>query len=103
QAQLYFIVGADCLFNIGNWYHPERIFQRCILLAASRSGMTMDGLEEKRRELETEYHAEILLMSFPDIEISSTDIRERCRQGRSIRYLVSDSVREYIDQKQYYR
>lgn len=103
QAQLYFIVGADCLFTIGNWYHPERIFHRCILLAASRNGMTMDGLEEKRQELEEAYQAQILLMAFPDIEISSTDIRKRCRQGRSIRYLVPDSVREYIDRHQYYR
>lgn len=103
QAQLYFIVGADCLFTIGNWYHPERIFRRCILLAASRSGMPMDKLEEKRRELEAAYEAEILLMAFPNIEISSTDIRERCRQGRSIRYLVPDNVREYIDRHQYYR
>lgn len=103
QAQLYFIVGADCLFTIGNWYHPERIFRRCILLAASRNGMSMDGLEEKRQELEAAYQAKILLMAFPDIEISSTDIRERCRQGLSIRYLVPDSVREYIDRHQYYR
>lgn len=103
QAQLYFIVGADCLFTIENWYHPEKILRRCILLAASRSGMPMDKLEEKRQELETAYKAEILLMAFPNIEISSTDIRERCRQGRSIRYLVPDNVREYIEQHQYYR
>ena len=103
QAKLYFIVGADCLFSIENWYHPEQIFRRCILLAASRSGMAMDRLEEKRQELEAAYDAEILLMAFPNIEISSTDIRKRCRQGRSIRYLVPDSVREYIDSHQYYR
>lgn len=103
QARLYFIVGADCLFTIENWYHPEQIFHRCILLAASRSGMSMDRLEEKRRELEAVYDAEILLMAFPNIEISSTDIRKRCSQGKSIRYLVPDSVREYIDLHQYYR
>lgn len=103
HAQLHFIVGADCLFTIGSWYHPEKIFQRCILLAASRNGMPMDRLEEKRQELEAAYGAEILLMAFPNIEISSTDIRERCRRGRSIRYLVPDGVREYIEQHRYYR
>ncbi|MDE7224040.1 MAG: nicotinate-nucleotide adenylyltransferase, partial [Acetatifactor sp.] len=86
-----------------NWYHPEQIFRRCILLAASRSGMSMDKLMEKRRELETAYNAKILLMAFPNIEISSTDIRKRCRQGKSIRYLVPDSVREYIELHQYYQ
>lgn len=103
QARLYFIVGADCLFSIENWYRPEQIFRRCVLLAASRSGMPMDKLEEKRQELEATFDAEILLMAFPNIEISSTDIRKRCRQGQSIRYLVPDSVREYIDSHQYYR
>lgn len=103
QARLYFIVGADCLFSIENWYHPEQIFRRCILLVASRSGMPMDRLEKKRQELKAAYDAEILLMAFPNIEISSTDIRERCRKGQSIRYLVPDNVREYIDGHQYYR
>lgn len=103
KARLYFIVGADCLFSIENWYHPEQIFRRCTLLAASRSGMPMDRLEEKRRELENAYDAKILLMTFPNIEISSTDIRKRCRQGRSIQYLVPDAVREYIELRQYYR
>lgn len=102
QTQLYFIVGADCLFSIGNWYCPEKIFQNSVLLAASRNGMPLDILEKKRRELTESYGAEILLMEFPNIEISSTDIRRRCGQGRSIRYLVPDPVREYISRNRYY-
>lgn len=96
QAELYFIVGADCLFSIENWYCPEKIFKQCTLLAASRGGTPLQELEEKRQELAEHYGADILLMAFPDIEISSTDIRRRCREGKSIQYLVSDSVREYI-------
>ncbi|MCM1119471.1 MAG: nicotinate-nucleotide adenylyltransferase [bacterium] len=103
HAQLFFIVGADCLFSIETWYHPERIFRHCVLLAASRGGIPMDRLENKKRELMAAYDADILLTVFPNIEISSTDIRERCRQGRSIRYLVPDIVREYIERNQYYR
>ncbi len=103
QAKLYFIVGADCLFSIENWYHPEEIFKRCILLAASRGGMPMELLEQKQRELTQKYGAEIQLTAFPNIEISSTDIRRRRREGRSIRYLVPDSVRDYIEYKGYYQ
>lgn len=103
RAQLYFIVGADCLFSVENWYHPEKIFSHCVLLAASRNGIPMDRLEKKRRELVAAYDADILLTVFPNIEISSTDIRERCRQGRSIRYLVPECVREYIEKRQHYR
>ncbi len=96
ETRLYFIVGADCLFTIDKWCRPESIFQHCTLLAASRNGMPMETLEQKRRDLERRYSADIMLLSFPNMEISSTDIRRRCAQGRSIQYLVPDSVREYI-------
>lgn len=102
QARLYFIVGADCLYNIKNWYCPQKIFQYCVLLAASRGGTTMDALEKKRHELTEAYGAEILLMAFPNMEISSTDIRRRHRAGRSIRYLVPERVREYIVKNHFY-
>lgn len=103
QARLYFIVGADCLFSIEKWYCPERIFRQCVLLAASRGGMPMEALEKKRQELMKTYDAEIYLTAFPNIEISSTDIRRRCREGRSIHYLVPDSVRDYIERNRYYK
>lgn len=102
QARLYFIAGADCLFNIENWFCPQKIFRRCVLLAASRGGAPMEALEKKQRELTEAYGAEIRLMAFPNMEISSTDIRRRRRAGRSIRYLVPESVREYIVQNHFY-
>lgn len=102
-TELYFIVGADCLFSIENWYRPDRIFASCILLAASRSGMPMERLEQKRRELAHKYGARIRLTSFPNIEISSTEIRRRLREGRSIRYLTPDPVRDYIEKKGFYQ
>ena len=102
QSRLYFIAGADCLFNIEKWYCPQKIFENCVLLAASRSGAPMEALEKKRCELTEAYGAEILLMAFPNMEISSTDIRRRRRLGRSIRYLVPDRVREYIVRNHFY-
>ncbi|MFG6357571.1 MAG: nicotinate-nucleotide adenylyltransferase [Acetatifactor sp.] len=101
-TRLYFIVGADCLFSIENWYRPESIFQHCSLLAASRNGTPMETLEQKRRELEKRYGADILLLSFPNMEISSTEIRRRLAHGRSIQYLVPDPVREYIERNHCY-
>lgn len=102
-TELYFIIGADCLFSIEKWRCPERIFRSCTILAASRSGMPMETMEQKRRELQERYGAEIRLIEFPYMEISSTDIRRRCRHGLSIRYLVPESVRKIIETKNYYR
>ncbi len=103
DTELYFIMGADCLFSMEKWRCVEQIFRSCTILAASRSGMTQEPLEQKRRELLHRYGASIHLMEFPHMEISSTDIRRRCRQGQSIRYLVPESVREIIKAQNYYR
>lgn len=102
-AELYFIIGADCLFSMEKWRCAERIFRSCTILAASRSGMPMETLEQKSRDLQKRYGAAIRLIEFPHMEISSTDIRRRCRQGQSIRYLVPESVRKMIETKNYYR
>ena len=106
QDTFYFIVGADCLFTIEKWKHPERIFQNCILAAAVRGDVSMGDMEEKKRELEQKFSMtglKILLIPFLPFPVSSTDIRCRIRQGHSIRYLVPERVITYIQEKGYYR
>lgn len=103
DASLYFIMGADCLFTIETWKAPDRIFKACNIIAAARNGASLDEMEKKRRELEDRYRAQIELLRFPEIEISSTDIRSRIMKGESIRYLVPEPVREYILKNHFYK
>lgn len=103
QAELFFIMGADCLFSIETWREPEKIFRSCTVIAAARNGSPMEEMEKKRAELEKKYQANILLLKFPAMELSSTDIRERAASGESIRYLVPENVREYINRNHLYR
>jgi nicotinate-nucleotide adenylyltransferase len=49
-----------------------------------------------------EFLQEIHVIEGPQVEISATDIRERCRRGLSIRYLVPESVRNYIVENDLY-
>ncbi len=99
----YFIMGADCLYTIENWRDPERIFHACHVIAAARNGSSLTQMEEKCRDLFDKFHSKILLLQFPAIEISSTEIRERAASGRSIRYLVPEKVREYIIKNRLYQ
>jgi nicotinate-nucleotide adenylyltransferase len=103
----YFIMGADCLFTMENWREPERIFQQAQLIAAIRGGQATRSLvaqmETKRRELEQHFHGKIMLMQFPEMDISSTDIRKRISRGQSIRYLVPEPVRRYIHEEHLYQ
>ena len=103
EAELYFIVGADSLFSMEDWVKPEVIFANCTVLAAGREDASTEEMLVKKAELEERFGAKILLMNFPQIDISSTTIRERVRKGQSIRYLVHGKVREYILEHGLYR
>ncbi len=98
----YFIVGADCLFSIENWKYAERIFQSCTLTAAVRDKASWNEMEDKRKELEQRFHCNILLMPFVSLSVSSTEIRQRIREQKSVRYLVPDRVLKYIEEKGFY-
>ena len=103
ETQFYFLVGADCLFFMENWKYPERLFHSCHIIAAVRGGAKLSDMEAKREELVKKYQAQITLFAFRNLEISSTDIRKRVREGKSIRYLVPDKVISYIEEKGFYR
>lgn len=100
---LYFISGSDCLYSIENWNSPERIFHCCKLVVAVRDDASMEEMEVKKKELMHRYGGEIILLPFVRLSISSTMIRERVRQGMSVRYMVPDNVLAYIKEKGLYR
>lgn len=103
NAELFFLVGADCLFTIERWYQPQRIFDNCTLLAANRNDVPQKELSEKKQFLENRFHAKVVLLDVPQIDISSTKVRENVKQGKSIRYMVTNQVHDYILQNNYYR
>ena len=98
----YFICGADCLFTMEHWKCADRLFAACEIIAAVRGDADMKGMQEKIRQLEEQFSAKIQLLSFRRIEISSSEIRARRSEGLSVRYLVPESVREYMEEKGLY-
>lgn len=58
---------------------------------------------EKARNLMEQFGGEISVMNFPALEISSTMIRERIREGKDIRYLIPECVEDYIRKNALYR
>ena len=102
EYKFFFIVGADCLKSFGNWKEPARILEACSILAAVRGDVSLEELEAQRKYLIENLGGKINLFSFLNLEISSTEIRERVRQGKSIRYLLPPSVADYITEKGFY-
>ena len=72
------------------------------MIAAVRGDATMDEMESKRKELQTKYQADIILLPFLKLEISSTLVRERIHEHQSIRYFVPEKVISYIEEKGFY-
>lgn len=103
RDEFYFILGADCLFALERWKFPDRILGACKLIAAVRDEASMEEMEEKKAELERRFGGEIFLMPFIRLSLSSTEIRRRVGEGKSVRYMVPDSVLSYIEEKGLYR
>ncbi|HJA93855.1 MAG TPA: nicotinate-nucleotide adenylyltransferase [Candidatus Eisenbergiella merdipullorum] len=102
DTEYYFLVGADSLFAMESWKNPEIIFQKATVLAAVRDDCGSGPLSGQAEYLRGKYHGNIFLIPSGNVDISSSDIRNRILEGRSIRYLVPEKVREYIEKNGLY-
>lgn len=96
EDRLYFIIGADSFFNIEMWWRSEELLTTWPFVVGCRPGYDNEELRRFAESLREKYGAEIHIVPVPQLDISSTDIRRRCAEGRSIRYLVPDAVDAYI-------
>lgn len=103
ENEYYFILGADSLFALETWKNYKEIFPSCIILAAIRDDKMREDVIVQIRYLIQKYQADIRLLKAPKLEISSTELRERIQQKKSIRYMVPQSVEEYIVEHQIYQ
>ena len=100
----FFIVGADTVAGILTWKEPEQIFRSCTLLAALREDeVPTEQFQREIVRLRADYGADIHALEIPSIGISSTDIRNRVKNGRTIHYLVPERVEKYIMEAGLYR
>lgn len=103
DANIYFICGTDAFLGIEKWYKSEDILKNYSLIVGSRP-----RYKDKERDLLIErlagnYGTDIKKIHMPKIDISSTDIKRRIKEGRSIKYLVPAAVEEYINKNRLYR
>lgn len=99
----YFIIGADSFFALESWHNPEYLLRQTSFLVATRDGHQKKELKEHKNKLEKQYQAKIQFLEFPDIAISSSNIRKRVMEGKFITYYVPKTVEEYIYSHKLYR
>ena len=96
DTEYYFIMGADSLFYFDTWKDPERIAQLAVLVVATRYHVDEVQLSEAIASVGQKFGATIEKLSTPNMDISSSMIRDWVRQKQSIRYYVPDRVIDYI-------
>ena len=94
--ELYLILGGDSIIGIDTWYKADELLKSCTILAAVREEDDLPALDKKRRELSTRFGSDIRLLTFNRLDISSTEIRQRVKTGRSVRYLMPDECIEFM-------
>jgi len=99
--ELIFIVGGDMARSLPSWREPDEILRLATLAAAERDEVARADIAETLRPLQGGRPVEFIDM--PRIGISSTLIRRRVTEGRSIRYLCPERVVSYIEQHGLYR
>ena len=103
NTEYYFLVGADTLFALETWKHPEILLPSCTILVAVRNGVPMEKMQEQASYLEKKFGGSIKLLTTPNIEISSTDIRKRLAENRNVKYFLPDSVLDFINKYDLYK
>lgn len=96
NCELYYITGADAIEQIFTWKNPEELLSLCRFVAVTRPGYNKTTLQKTIDNLTDNYKGKITFLEIPALSISSTDIRNRVHSHKTIKYLVPQSVEEYI-------
>lgn len=87
------IMGSDSFKNLDKWKNYEKITKDYLIYVYKREGF----------EINNSIQANIILLEAPILQISATHIRQQIKEGKSIRYLVPENVREEIESRKFYK
>lgn len=103
QHTFDFIIGADSLYQIESWYHPEEVLSMVRILAADREyDRTHPPMDEQIRHLTERFGGRIEKLHCRELDVSSEDIRSRVAKGLSVEGMLPAAVVEYIYQRHLY-
>jgi nicotinate-nucleotide adenylyltransferase len=96
QVKLYLIIGIDQLIELHTWKDPGKLFFLSEVVVINRPGFFIE-------KVNNEYSNRVLYVPVPNIDISSTEIRHRVREGKSIKYLVPETTEKFITENKLYK
>lgn len=100
DSELFFVMGLDSLVEVPTWHQPERLIRLCHLVAVSRPRFEVD-----MRQLEASVpgiSSRVEIIDMPEVDISSSDLQRRVKEGLPIKYQVPEEVERYIIEHRLY-
>ena len=101
RDEFYFIMGEDSLRDLPRWREPHEIIKQTMLAVLKRPGNHFDmaDLESKVAGVSSR----VVWVPAPQLEIASSDIQKRIKEGKSVRYMVTREVMRVIEEKKLYQ
>lgn len=101
EDELYLVMGSDMFLSFCQWYKFQYLLENCVLAVLSREEDDRRELESFKAELEEEYSARVLLLSYEPLPMCSEDVRDRLRLGLGSD-MLPESVYSEIIRRRYY-
>ncbi len=102
DSSLYFITGLDAILGIPSWKSYRELLSLADFVAVTRPGYDVSSLEGLREVLGDPLFAKIHTFHATLMAISSSDVRSKMKEGRSVRYLVPNDVVAYAERERLY-
>ena len=96
EADLYFLVGADSLRDLLTWREPERIADLATIVACSRPGIASLTNSQVNDWVGQSIASRVVSLEMPGTDISASEMRERVRTGKGLRFLTPRAVDAFV-------
>lgn len=101
EDELYLVIGSDMFLSFCQWYKFQYLLENCVLAVLSREEDDRRELESFKAELEEEYSARVMLLSYEPLPMCSEDVRDRLRLGLGSD-MLPEAVYSEIIRRRYY-
>jgi nicotinate-nucleotide adenylyltransferase len=98
--ELFLILGGDQAASLRSWHEPEEVLTLATIAVVERTGWPRPAIGVKLSGLRGAER--LVFFDMPRVDISSSMVRRRAREGKPIRYLVTDAVANYIGAQSLY-
>lgn len=103
DTKWYFIAGVDCLMDLDRWKNVKDIMDNCEFVVYNRPGFENEEVFLQKRIIEEKYGKEIVFMSLPAMEISSSKIKKLMEKGLNVRQYIPENIYYAINELGLYK